>query len=89
MTITDKFVKTVDFASDEIYSTQDLIALLTIHVMDSCSNNRGTDEDEAGAKPEEVCGFFSSRPVAENARWRSGRTGGLSFYGNKPAGKPL
>lgn len=67
MTITDKFVITVDFATDEIYNTQDLIALLTIHVMDRCSNNRGTDEDEVGAKAEEF--FFPfSRSVTENAR---------------------
>lgn len=24
--------------------------------------------------------------MAENAQWKSGRSGGLSFYGNKPAG---
>lgn len=83
----DELVAVVDSVSDEIYSRQTLNALLAIHVMDSSSNNRGADD--TGAKAEEVGVFLFSIPVAENAQWRSSRSGGLSFYGNKPAGKPL
>lgn len=83
----NKLAAIVDSASNEIYSVRTLNALLTIHVMDSSSNNRGADL--TGAKAEEVCVFLFSRPVAENTQWRSERSGGLSFYGNKPAGKPL
>lgn len=92
--LSDKLAATVDFAIDEIYGMQALNGLLMIHVTDSGSNNRGADETGAkGRKEAGVLGFcfvFCSLD-----QWQkmlaggAGRSGGLSFYGNKLAGKPL
>lgn len=68
-----------------------LNALLTIQFTSSSFNETGADQ-RGKTQRWKSCffvGFFLfSRPVAENAQWRH-RSGGLSFYGNKPAGKRL